>query len=416
MLAKYLIAAGIVRRGPEQGRRQHRPRRAVAIDRRGAAALVARTRPIRGLHRCRRRRHDRRLRRRERRGARALERRWTGHRPRLRSGGAAPAGRPRRCRDGRDLRACRPARLARRPRAPRRAPDRDRARRRQPDRRCRATPTSSCSAGPTGSPSSTGRPMRCAASRRRHVRRRRLGAAPPTRDPDFVAATDPAPQRGRLPGRLDAASRCSTPRAASSASIAIDAPLVGPARRPRQRGRPAAARPHRGGRRQRRAPRDARAGWPPSTPTRRLLTDLVPLPGRPVAHRLPGDRQHRLRGRRLGGGRAGRLADRAAHRQPQRHERRPRRLRPDDAPGAGPGDGLRHQRRQPGGRPRPTHPEHRGRRAGPPRRRQQRVRLAAGRRGVRCAAGGARLPAGRHHVRPAADRVCWPPASWRSTA
>ena len=384
----------------EQGRRQLAARRAVARDRGRHRALVDGLGPIGRLHRARRWVDDPGRRRRDRRRDRPLERGGTDRQPRLRRRRAAPAGGPRRHRHGRRLRACRAPRVAGRPRAAGRAPDRHRPRGGQPDRcpaRGRRAPL----------PRSRWRRGRGPGHRRgpRHGRRlvRRHGVRPGHRRGERLRRGHrPGTQRDRVHRRRDAraprrrrrrgAGRRDDRRAAHRATAD-----------PGRRRRPAAAGAHRAASGERRAPGDVRR---PCRPRRRRPERLRhrAAPRVPVAHRPPGRRGHRLRGRRDARGRAGGLADRAAHRRSRRHERRPRGLRRDPVARSGPGDELRREHRRPGRRPRQAARQHRRRHAGPHRRGEQRVRLAPRRRRLRGHPRRPHLPPRGDDVRQAPDR------------
>ena len=114
--------------------------------------------------------------------------------------------------------------------------------------------------------------------------------------------------------------------------MTIDAPLDRAAADARRRRRPAAAGADRAAAGQRRAPGDVGRPGRPRRATSQTAPTSSPLPGRPVAHRLPGRSPTSSTWPGVTpGGRAGGLADRAAHRRPGRHERRARRLRHDPA-------------------------------------------------------------------------------------
>ena len=91
---------------------------------------------------------------------------------------------------------------------------------------CRATPTSSSSAARRGRRSSTGRPMRSDGIGRRHVRRHGLGPRH-RRGQRLRGGHRSGPQRRRLPRRRDAAAELDA-EGSELGIVPLDAPLVGP--------------------------------------------------------------------------------------------------------------------------------------------------------------------------------------------
>ena len=402
------------RRRPEQGRRQRAPGRAGVRARRRAAARVDGARALDRLH--------------------GLPARRRSSRPTPRPATRSPAGRPAdrspRWRTtprtprllvgradsghGRDLRARRPAGLARRARTaggPR-----------------RSTPSSSRSIEIVVPPETPAEPIllrgtaglavvdRDTDAVRRAIEGAFGGVAYAqrrrARRPDLVAATDPLAGDRSCSSTPPRSSRSGRPDSGAALAVDVGALVTGPIDRRRRRRRPAARGADRSAGGDRRAPRHRR--WHRGPRRRRHQQQLrrrpVPPPARAAAgrghpHRPRAVAEPRLRRRHDRERGAETWTDRAAHRGARRRIHRDGGLRRHRAPSAPAGDGLRHRHHGP------------GRRRGPPARQHRRrpglLSIDAGSNAfawrisgdrVRLGPRRARLPAGRDDVRPPPDR------------